>query len=257
MKSRFLAGVTGLAALVVFGVRGLALGDDVGKPIHLAAAEEIATQIAPEANDYVYKDIYVHWKGVDGASEYENHSDCSGFFDLLLEHSYGIGSKQLKAWTGHSRPTAAVWFDAVKSGSAGAILTSIATLDLARPGDVILIKYQPGEQKDTGHVMIIDSMPVQRNGTAPEISDTTQWEVRVIDSSKSGHGPHDTRHRADGTFGRGVGMGIFRFYTRADNTIAGYSWSTLRASKFEPVSEHDVILARVTPPVVDGAATQP
>src|ERR1700684_2816924 len=126
MKSQFKIATTSLTALVIFGLFGLARGDDALKPAHLIAAEDIATQIAPEDNDYVYKDIYVHWKDVNGATRYENHSDCSGFFDLLLEHSYGIGSKQLKQWTGHSRPTAAVWFDAVSGGNARSILTPIA-----------------------------------------------------------------------------------------------------------------------------------
>jgi hypothetical protein len=257
MKSRSIIATTSLATLLFLGLFGRARGDDASKPPHLIAAEDIAAQIAPEDNDYVYKAIYVHWKGVDGATKYENHSDCSGFFDLLMEHSYGIKTKQLKKWTGHNRPTAAVWFDAVSSGSAQSILTPIPTIDQARPGDVILIKYQPGEQTDTGHVMIIDSTPQTRDSTAPEIADTTQWELRVIDSSKSGHGPHDTRHQPDGTFSRGVGMGIFRFYTHADNTIAGYSWSALKASKFEPISEHQVMLARITPPAQEQATTEP
>jgi hypothetical protein len=256
MKSRRIVTTASLMALVL-GVFGRARGDDAARPAHLVAAEDIANQIAPEDNDYVYKDIFVHWIGVDGATKYENHSDCSGFFDLLLEHSYGIQSKQLKEWTGHTRPTAAVWFDAVTSGRAQPILSVIATVDQLRAGDVILIKYQPGEQKDTGHVMIVDSTPQPRDNTAPDISDTTQWEVRVIDSSKSGHGPHDSRHRADGTFSRGVGVGTLRFYTHSDNTVAGYSWSTLKASKFEAVSEHPVILARVTPPAPGQATTEP
>jgi hypothetical protein len=246
-----------LLSMLVPGLIGRASSDDVSRPAHLAAAEEIATQIAPEDNDYVYKDIYVHWKGVHGETKYGNHSDCSGFFDLLLEHSYAIKSAQLKQWTGHTRPTAAVWFDAVTKSSALPILTPVTAMDKVIPGDVILIKYQPGEQKDTGHVMIVDSAPQPRESSAPEVEGTTQWELRVIDSSKSGHGPHDTRHRDDGTFSRGVGMGVFRFYTSSDGAIAGYSWSTLKASKFEPVSEHQVLLARVIPPAADQPATQP
>jgi len=217
-------------------------------PPHLQAAEDIARHIAPEDNDYVYKDIYVHWKGVDGATRFENHSDCSGFLDLLLEHSYGITPKQLKQWTGHTRPTAAAWYDAVTGGSAKAVLSTLPTVESLRPGDLILIKYAPGEQKDTGHVMIVDAGPAKRQNTAPEIPGTTQWDVPVIDSSKSGHGPQDTRHRPDGTFTRGVGIGHLRLYVKADHTLAGYSWSTLKASKFEPVSDHPILLARFTAP---------
>src|SRR5690242_17568540 len=136
--------IVGIIASVTifFGMLDHVRGDDASKPPHLIAAEEIATQIAPEDNDYVYKDIYVHWKGDGDATKYENHSDCSGFFDLLIEHCYGIKSSQLKKWTGHTRPTAAVWYDAVTSGGAASILTPIPTLDKLQPGDVILIKYQ-------------------------------------------------------------------------------------------------------------------
>ena len=74
---------------------------------------------------------------------------------------------------------------------------------------------------------------------------TRQWEITVIDSSKRGHGPTDTRHNPDGTFCRGVGKGILRLYTDEDGTLVGYSWSTLKVSKFEPVSEHPMIVARL------------
>ncbi len=93
--------------------------------------------------------------------------------------------------------------------------------------------------------MIIDSIPQKHEATAPVIDNTTQYEVKVIDSSKSGHGPKDTRRKEDGTFSPGVGIGTFRLYLNADHSIAGYCWSTTKASKFEPISEHAVLLGQV------------
>lgn len=46
----------------------------------------------------------------------------------------------------------------------------------------------------------------------PYVDGTVQWSVPVIDSSESGHGTTDTRHKrgADGRNHDGLGRGVFR-----------------------------------------------
>jgi hypothetical protein len=224
-----------------------AIRADETKPAHLTAAEQIATQISADNNEYAHKDCFIKWKGVDGNAQYSNRTDCSDFLNLLLEHVYGLTQTKLHKLTGHSRPTATVWFDSVDSDKAASLLKPVASVADLRPGDLILIKYQPGEA-DTGHVMIVDAAPMQRQESLPLVPGTRQWAVTVIDSSKSGHGPTDTRHKEDNTFARGVGRGVFRLYTNADGTVAGYAWSVVKKSKFEPQSEHAVRFARIIPP---------
>ncbi len=216
-------------------------------PAHLTTAEAIATQILPADNEYAHKECFIKWKGAPGVDNYANRTDCSDFFDLLIEHVYGFTRAQLKQWTGHERPTAAVWYDAVDSTPAKPLLQPIVKLESTLPGDMIFIKYAPGGG-DTGHVMMIAAAPQKRDPTKPIIEKTQQWAVTVIDSSKSGHGPTDTRHNNDGSFGQGVGKGTLRLYTLHDGSLAGYSWSTVGASKFISVDEHPIALARLSIP---------
>lgn len=81
-----------------------------------------------------------------------------------------------------------------------------------------------------------------RTATAPYVPNTTQYVVEVIDSSRSGHGPTDTRLREDGTWQDGVGIGIFRLYADATGTIVGYTWSTYTTSVYyDQTTRHPVV----------------
>jgi hypothetical protein len=115
-----------------------------------------------------------------------------------------------------------------------------------RPGDILAIKYPPGSQ-DTGHVMIVAAPPAARNATAPLVANTKQWDVPVIDCSKSGHGKTDSRHKADTTFRSGVGRGSLRIYTNHAGEIVGYSWSALKVSDFYGQEERQLLVGRLKP----------
>src|SRR5262249_43286345 len=76
---------------------------------------------------------------------------------------------------------------------------------------------------------------------------TLQWELAIIDSSESGHGPTDTRH-ANGPNGKdhdGVGEGILRLYTDPAGTVVGFAWSTLSASKFKSPDDEHLVIGRL------------
>ncbi len=92
--------------------------------------------------------------------------------------------------------------------------------------------------------MIAVDRPHTMRFKPPEVLGSTQWEVPVIDSSKSGHGPTDTRHKK-GPGGKdhdGVGEGVFRIYSDSEGKIVGFTWSTMSNSDFkEPGDEHLVI----------------
>jgi hypothetical protein len=93
--------------------------------------------------------------------------------------------------------------------------------------------------------MLIDGTPQHVAATAPWIVGTEQWTVPVIDSSNSGHGPSDSRADARGRFRTGVGRGTLRLFVSADGIFAGYSWSTLAASRFIPVAERALAIGRL------------
>ena len=101
---------------------------------------------------------------------------------------------------------------------------------------------------DTGHIMIVASQPNRRNATPPVEQGSTQWELSVVDSSKSGHGTGDTRHESNGTFHTGVGEGTIRLYGDASGSIVGYAWSTTSASKFESATDRKIVVGRLQLP---------
>lgn len=228
-----------VAALLVVGAARCAEDE---KPKHLVLAEEIVKEIKPEKNLYTHKNIFITWKdGKDGA--YENHSDCSGFLNLLFGKAYGYSREDYFAWTGRARPVAKVWYETIKDGKG---FKPIATAQEIRPGDVLAIKYEPGGE-NTGHILIAAGAAREKDAKKPVVEDTRQWELPVIDSSKSPHGPKDTRKADDGTSGTGVGAGVLRLYTDEKGVPAGYAWSFFANSEFRAVKDRPIAVGRLIP----------
>src|SRR5262245_41830608 len=78
---------------------------------HLADARLLVEQLRSGDTSYRHAPRVVRWKGEDGAKKYEAHTDCSGFINALLEHSYGYTEANLAQWFGSKRPTAARYFE--------------------------------------------------------------------------------------------------------------------------------------------------
>jgi len=211
------------------------------KPKHLTDAQTLVDNVSADHNAYQHKGCFIKWKGQDGAEQYENHTDCSDLLDLLLEHSYGVTKEKLKEWTGHTRPLAEHWHDAIVAGKGAKQIVNVTD---AQAGDILAIKFPPG-LPDTGHIMIVCGPAEAIAAKAPIEPDTRQWDVTIIDSTKSGHGPTDTRYKSDGTFNQGVGKGVIRIYTKEDGTIAGYCWSDGAASKFRSQSDRNLVIGRL------------
>jgi len=216
----------------------LCLGLAADPPKHLVDANTLVDQISAKDNVYEHKGCFIKWKGEDGATRYENRSDCSDFLALLVEHSYGVTPEQLKQWTGHTRPYANHWHDAIVAGSG---FTQIKKLGDALPGDVLAVKFPPG-LADTGHIMILAAMPEAIEAKAPVVPGTKQWKILIIDSTKKPHGTGDTREASGAT---GVGRGVMRIYTDDGGTVAGYAWSEGSASVFRPQNERNLVIGRL------------
>jgi hypothetical protein len=208
---------------------------------HLEWARQLIEGVTPATNVYASRPTVVSWAGVDGASETRNRSVCSALVAHLLMRAYGYRAADFAPWLGGRFPRAAGFHDAIAAGRGFDRIRRVADI---RPGDVLAIKYPPGTHP-TGHVLLAAARPAERRATAPVVPGTAQYELSVIDSSHTGHGPADTRHYAKGKYHSGVGQGVFRLYAAADGTIAGYSWSVTKASEFYAPSERDLVIGRL------------
>jgi hypothetical protein len=201
--------------------------------------------LAPENTSYRHKNISVKWKGIDGAADYESHADCSGFINALLKRADGLTDDTFELWLGIRRPLAKTYHDAITNQNK---FKRVVLLKDAQPGDVIAVKYRPGDPENTdnntGHILLMANAPQPRKATAPLIPGTAQWEVTVIDQSRSGHGKTDTRHQPDGKFVSGLGQGVLRLYTDNSGKVVGYSWSTFATSEFHDQTDRHLVIGR-------------
>jgi hypothetical protein len=172
-----------------------------------------------------------------------SRTDCSGFADALLTHSYGYDADQFRKWFGSGRPSARRYHDAIERQKGFA---RIEHMQDVLPGDFLAIKYL-NRKDNTGHVMLVANRPQRSSPTSPLEPGTAQWKVSVIDSSESGHGPTDTRHKkgANGKDHTGLGEGVFRIYSDPGGKIAGFTWSTLASSKYVEPNDEDLVVGRL------------
>lgn len=234
---RFLVVFTVFAGLASIFSSGRLLA---AEPAHLASARQLLQAMWPEQTNYQHNQGTVIWPGDAGGSP-ECRTDCSGFIDALLKHTYGLKSADLRQWFGKARPLAKDYYAAIAVEKG---FRRVPVITQVRPGDILAVQY-PAGSANTGHVMLVAGTPKARAATAPLVGGTRQWEVTIIDESESGHGTTDTRHKPDKSMRDGLGRGVLRIYTDAEGRIAGYAWSTLKASKFEGVRTHLFAIGRV------------
>lgn len=207
-------------------------------PKHLLDARSLVEHLDLNNTNYEHAQGKVVWSGT-----VESHTDCSGLIDHLLMHSYGYSPEAFKRWFDSRRPNAARYHDAIAGQKGFVQLQSVRELG---PGDLIAIKHL-NQKENTGHIMLAGDTPQRIAAKKPVISDTEQWTVTVIDSSESGHGSTDTRHKK-GPGGKdhdGLGEGVFRLYATRQGNIVGFSWSTLAVSKFIAPEEEHLVLGRL------------
>lgn len=212
---------------------------------HLEDLRILETNTLPQNNGYQHRHTNVQWKGSKSAKEYICKCDCSGLVNALLSHSYGIKKIELLQWMGSLRPKAVHYAHAIREEKK---FKRINKIQQAAPGDLIALQYRPDAKlktQDTGHLMVVDAMPKQRVVAIPPIvPNTIQWEVTVIDSSKSGHGVQDTRFR-NGNVQPGLGKGIFRVYTDQEGNLVGYTMSTSPISKYYDFETRHIYIGRL------------
>ena len=203
----------------------------------VSAADALVDRLDLSNTDYAHGQGSVTWDGTVAS-----HTDCSGFIDHLLAHVDGYSADDFKRWFGTRRPTAERYHDAIVEGRGFAPVAKIGEL---QPGDVIAIKYLT-RHDNTGHIMLVVEPPRKISASVPLVDGTSQWVVTVIDSSESGHGPTDTRHKRgdDGRDHVGLGRGVVRLYANAQGEVAGFSWSTAKVSRYIAPQDEHVVLGR-------------
>ena len=207
---------------------------------HVVSANRLVDQLDLANTDYDHGQGSVTWTGTVAS-----HTDCSGFVDHLLMHDDGLTQDDFKRWFGTKRPTAERYHDAIVDGRG---FTALPTVQQLQPGDLIAIKYFT-RHDNTGHIMLVVEAPERMNPAPPFVDGTTQWSVTIVDSSESGHGPTDTRHKrgVDGRDHDGLGRGVVRLYTDAHGGVVGFAWSTVKASRFVAPADEHVVLGRLVP----------
>ena len=227
--------------IVAAGLARQAAADQPAPP-HVREAARLVRSVSAATSNYQHGVGPVVWPGEESGRPAACHTDCSGFLNALLKHSYGLTDEQLSPELNAKRPLAKHYFTAIEQHHG---FQAIELLTQARPGDIIAVRYnesKPGE--NTGHVMLMAGPPRQRAASEPVVAGTIQWEVPVIDESESGHGLHDTRHLAEGGFRDGLGAGVLRIYTDPTGRIAGHSWSVTRKSKFRSQEQRPLVIGR-------------
>jgi hypothetical protein len=210
-----------------------ALSAAAQQPKHLADALALVDNLNLDNTSYEHGTGWVNWVGTR-----EAYVDCSGLINNLLEHSYGYDRAAFTEWFGVGRPTAADYHDAIVDENG---FTNVASLRDVRPGDLLAVKYAVAQDKSTGHIMLVA-------GAAREVQ-PGQWEVPVIDSALSGHGPTDTRHGMGegGADHDGVGRGIIRIDTDQNGAVLSWRWSTSPTSAVRDQSDQNLVIGRFAP----------
>lgn len=210
-------------------------------PLHLYWADAMVQNVSVDKNAYASGTSYMRWPNADGTGIYENYTKCSPFITLLMMKSYGWTSSTFSNWMASTSPSSDKYYDAINQQNG---FLKIDSVDDILPGDIIAIKYPAGSSV-TGHAMIVKSLAHARNSSSPTIANTVQYEIQVIDSSQTGHGPTDTRLNPDGTFNSGAGIGVFRLYTNNYLELVGYTWSTYSNSTYYDINTRPIVVGRL------------
>ncbi len=198
-------------------------------PAHVTWADDLVAHITPDKNEYANNPTYVYWAGVNGSTTYENRTQCSSFVTRLLKQAYGWTDSDFTQWFNSTSPSAALYHDTIQAQNG---FTTVTNVNDIQKGDILAVEYYEEDATATGHVMMADGVAVARTATNPVIANTQQYELIIIDSSKSGHGNSDTRFMAADTWDSGVGRGKMRLYADNAGTVVGYTWSTVKTSVY-------------------------
>jgi hypothetical protein len=215
---------------------------------HMVWADRLLREIRPGDNAYGSRPTLLEWQGVDGALISRNRTVCSSFLTRLLRRAYGLDGGTIRRWLGAAAPTAADYHRAIARGDR---FLPIGQIEALRRGDLMAIDYrrraaaEEPSGSSTGHVMLVAGQPEPLQGRRPAKGQRF-YSLLVLDSSRSGHGPLDTRVLSQGRRGAGgVGQGRIALLVDSQGRILAYSWSTLAQSRLIPQRLHSLLVGRL------------
>ncbi|WP_437278358.1 FG-GAP repeat protein [Sorangium sp. So ce375] len=185
----------------------------------------------------------IDWASFTGATQ-----GASLFTLSLLNSDSTLTTSTLRGWWGSTSPTSTSLYGHVLAGNHFRRLSNVGDI---LPGDLLVINYTDG---GSGHTAIVDAAPTPiAPAIAPVVSGTTQYSLRVIDSTSTAHGCATDPSTADtrwvpadptnpcrsGTTDGGAGRGIMRLYAVSPGLpnageLTGYSWSLTSGSAYFP-----------------------
>ncbi|GAB3735233.1 hypothetical protein [Spirosoma lituiforme] len=208
---------------------------------HLQDARDLVSHISQANTTYQHGLSIVTWK--TPTTDYQSYTDCSGFINALFQHSYQVDSLYFKTWMGSYRPHAYTYYDAVVANHGFVHIKNVSDI---QPGDLITLKYVDSGKHDenTGHCLLVDELPKLMTAKDIQLPNTTQYSVRVIDSTEDPHGTSDTRHLSATDKYTGLGKGTFRLYADQQGKLVAYSWSELKPNAGFNPQENPIAVGR-------------
>jgi hypothetical protein len=200
---------------------------------HLLWAQQLVADLSQANNSYGRSPLVVQWKGVDGASISRNHSDCSSLITALWRRAYGLDAVELRRWLGRANPQAKHYHAAITQANRFQRILQVSAI---QPGDLLASLYQQPHPGATGHLMLAAGRPTPAGACW---SGRCAYRLVVIDSSRSGHGPMDTRGG-----GSGVGRGVIQLLTTVDGQLLGFRWSESQTSRWRLAPKESLVVGR-------------
>jgi hypothetical protein len=177
----------------------------------------------------------------------EAYVDSSSLMTLLLFKGASWNADMLEANVGCVNPTAAGYYDSIKTGKGAWI--QVACILKVEPGDIITVLHPDAKEGEvSGHVMLVTKKPreMKNQKLKPLIQDGVEFEVVVIDAATTPHGKTDTRATNPGKFGpSGVGQGSIRLYSNKEGEILGHAWSMEEKSPMYTICERPIMIGRL------------
>lgn len=202
-------------------------------PQHLKLARQLQANVSPDQNSYRHTEK-ISLPSDSLSQGYTMFADCSGLTIALLDRASSPTRSLMTIPPKRQRPLAEDFVRSIQSASGFQKITSIESI---QPGDIIAWEYildaDKKTAKTTGHVMLVDALPVKIENKAPFVPGTSQYELFVIDSSTRHHDPQDTRVQADGSTLKGLGRGKLRLYQTEEGEIVGFA-NNFANAMFQP-----------------------
>jgi len=198
--------------------------------------ESLARNVLDANNLYENSEQALSWP-TNGVGIYSSRADCSGYVTRSLMKAFEFTAEDLTAWMGSKGPSSARYHDNILAQNN---FQRIQRASDVRRGDILASKYLDKTSGGTGHTMIAAGEAKKREvDTEPVVDGTAQYELLIIDSTKSPHSTGDTRKGtgANGEDQDGAGLGTMRLYADAvSGQIVGYTWSLSSGSTYYTAS---------------------